>query len=72
MVQEVFKGTLHTDVNPDEVVAMGAAVQAGFIHKKGAVKDIVLVHTTALSLGTELEGGVFSRLIEANTAIPVS
>jgi molecular chaperone DnaK len=70
LVQEIFKGTIHTDVNPDEVVAMGAAVQAGIIHKKGNVQQIVLVDTTALSLGTEVQGGVFSKLIEANTAIP--
>jgi molecular chaperone DnaK len=70
LVRDVFRGNLHTDVNPDEVVALGAALQAGIIQKKGHVGDIVLVDTTALSLGTEVQGGVFSKLIEGNTPIP--
>jgi molecular chaperone DnaK len=72
LVTKVFKGTIHTDVNPDEVVALGAAVQAGIIQKQGDVGNIVLVDTTALSLGTEVKGGLFSKIVEANTPIPCS
>jgi molecular chaperone DnaK len=72
LVSQVFKGRIHTDVNPDEVVALGAAVQAGIIQKNGDVGNIVLVDTTALSLGTEVKGGLFSRIVEANTPIPCS
>jgi molecular chaperone DnaK len=70
LVQTIFKGRIHADVNPDEVVAMGAALQAGILHQQSPVKEIVLVDTTALSLGTAVAGGIFSRLIEANTRIP--
>jgi molecular chaperone DnaK len=70
LVGEVFKGALRTDVNPDEVVAMGAALQAGIIHQHGDVKGIMLVDTTALPLGIEVEGGLFSKIIDANTKIP--
>ena len=72
LVDDVFKGEKRSGVSPDEAVALGAAIQAGIIHRKGNVKDIVLVDTTALSLGTELEGGLFSRLIEANSPIPAT
>jgi molecular chaperone DnaK len=66
----VFRGRIRGDVNPDQVVAQGAALQAGIILKSGDVKDVLLVDTTALSLGTEVQGGIFSRIIDANTKIP--
>ncbi len=67
-VQEIFGKTPNKGVNPDEVVAIGAAIQAGVL--KGEVKDVLLLDVTPLSLGIETLGGVMTRLIEKNTTIP--
>ncbi|WP_314584627.1 molecular chaperone DnaK [Paenibacillus terrigena] len=73
-VQEAVKRLIgkdpHKGVNPDEVVALGAAVQAGVL--TGDVKDVVLLDVTPLSLGIETAGGVFTKMIERNTTIPTS
>jgi len=67
-VKKFFGKEPHKGVNPDEVVAMGAAIQAGVL--QGDVKDVVLLDVTPLSLGIETLGGVFTRLIDRNTTIP--
>lgn len=68
VVEDFFKREPHKGVNPDEVVAVGAAIQGGIL--RGDVKEVLLLDVTPLSLGIETLGGIFTRLIERNTTIP--
>ena len=68
IVEDFFGKTPSKGVNPDEVVAIGAAIQGAVL--TGDVKDVLLLDVTPLSLGIETLGGVFTKLIEANTTIP--
>lgn len=69
-VKEFFKKEPKKNINPDEVVAIGAAIQGGIL--SGKVKDVLLLDVTSLSLGIETMGGVFTRMIDRNTTIPTS
>src|SRR5262249_13958750 len=69
LVRKIFGKEPHKGVNPDEVVAIGAAIQAGGL--QGQVKDVLLLDVTPLSLGGETQGGLMTKLIERNTTIPV-
>ena len=68
LVKKIFGREPHKGVNPDEVVAVGAAIQGGVL--TGDVKDVLLLDVTPLSLGIETLGGVMTKLIDANTTIP--
>ena len=70
VVEEFFGKTPSKGVNPDEVVAVGAAIQGAILNKEGGVGDIVLLDVTPLSMGIETLGGVMTKLIDANTTIP--
>jgi len=67
-VEEIFECVPNKEINPDEVVAMGAGIQGGIL--KGEVKDVVLLDVTPLSLGVETHGGLYTRLIDRNSTIP--
>ncbi|MDY7030873.1 MAG: molecular chaperone DnaK, partial [Thermodesulfobacteriota bacterium] len=70
MVEDVFHKRPYTQINPDEVVAIGAAVQAGILMRE--IEDVVLVDVTPLSLGIETQGGLFSKILPRNSTVPTS
>ena len=70
VVEDFFGKAPSKGVNPDEVVAVGAAIQGAILNKEGGVSDIVLLDVTPLSMGIETLGGVMTKLIDANTTIP--
>ena len=72
VVKQLFGKEPHKGVNPDEVVAIGAAIQGGILSGDEGVKDVLLLDVTPLSLGIETRGGVFTKLIERNTTIPTT
>lgn len=70
LAKELLEKEPYKDINPDEAVALGAAIQANILI--GEIKDVVLIDVTPLSLGIETEGGIFAKIIERNTAVPTS
>src|SRR5438045_6279641 len=72
LVKEMFRREPHTDLNPDEVVALGAAVQANILGGSDATNDMLLLDVTPLSLGIEVAGGVTDKIILRNSTIPAS